>query len=56
MPDFDTESSDAETFDTERPQDLARHFGVVFLLGVVVGVLVGVAGTILVIGSVLFGP
>ena len=51
MPEFDTEA-----FDTGRPQESARHFGAVFLLGVVVGVSVGVAGTILVIGSVLFGP
>ena len=56
MPDFDTESYDTQTFGLEKPQEAGRHFGAAFLLGIVVGVLVGVAGTILVVSSVLFGP
>jgi len=47
MPDFDTH---------DRPRESARHFVVVFLLGIVVGLFVGIVGTLLMIGSMWYGP
>jgi hypothetical protein len=47
MPDFDTH---------DRSRELARHVMVVFLLGIVVGLFFGIVGTLLMIGSMLFGP
>ena len=47
MPDFDTH---------DRRPESTRHFVVVFVLGVVVGLFVGIVGTLLVIGSMWFGP